>query len=613
MSLILFAAPTKAIEQKAKEIIQERNLDIHVICAKDAEVVMDVAPFAETQIIIARGGMAKTLEAHGNQTVVQIGATFHDVMQSIEELTQKGCRKIAVVMRSNILHDVQSRLNLPGLSIEVFPCESRKEINTTIERLASSRSVDGIAGCNIAAAYAAEIGFPHSLVDSSREAIEIAIDEALRILQNKEEQSLQLQQVNAVVQNITEGVVVLNESRAPAFSNRLARKVFGEDFTGWEKNILPRLNGNYGEQVLEIGKVKILCHLIPLTVNQRMQREILIFQEVQRIENDARTVQSTLYQKGLYAKTHFSDILTRTTKMQRTIALAERFARTDANVLILGETGTGKEGMAQSIHNSSRRADKPFVSVNCASIPPNLMESEFFGYVDGAFTGARKAGKKGLFELAHQGSIFLDEIGELPLDIQGRLLRVLQEHEIRRIGDDCILPLDIRIICATNRDLVKMVQEGTFREDLYYRINVLRLPLPSLRERKGDISPILDYYYCSYTGGHSWEKAVTPKARKLLLDYDWPGNIRELRNVAEVMACYDDAMIDVPQIQTFLSGALRMDSTDKSAENAIILPVHTTLVEAEREIIRQLLQRFTPEEVCAQLGISRVTLWRKSK
>lgn len=492
MSLILFVAPTQAIRQKAKQIIRERKLDIDVICSQDEKVMMDVSPFTEAQIVIARGGMAKILEKQSKRTVVHIGAAFHDVMQAVEELTQKGCRKIAVVMRSNILYDIHRQFQLSDIMVEVIPCESRQEINKVINHLVSTRAADGIAGCSTADAYAATIGLPHTLVDSSSEAINIAIDEALRILHNKEQQALRLQQLDAVMQNITEGVVVLDEGGVPVFSNRLARKIFGEDFANWKEDILPKLTENYVEQILEIGKVKILCHMIPLMVNQRTRRKVLIFQEVKRIENTARTVRSTLYQKGLYAKIHFSDILTCSKIMKRTIALAERFARTDANVLILGETGTGKEGMAQSIHNASRRADKPFVSVNCASIPPTLMESEFFGYVDGAFTGARRSGKKGLFELAHQGTIFLDEIGELPIDIQGRLLRVLQEHEIRRIGDERILPLDIRIICATNRDLVKMVQDGDFREDLYYRINVLRLPLPPLRERKGDVSLLLD-------------------------------------------------------------------------------------------------------------------------
>lgn len=612
MSLILFVAPTQAIRQKAKQIIRERKLDIDVICSQDEKVMMDVSPFTEAQIVIARGGMAKILEKQSKRTVVHIGAAFHDVMQAVEELTQKGCRKIAVVMRSNILYDIHRQFQLSDIMVEVIPCESRQEINKVINHLVSTRAADGIAGCSTADAYAATIGLPHTLVDSSSEAINIAIDEALRILHNKEQQALRLQQLDAVMQNITEGVVVLDEGGVPVFSNRLARKIFGEDFANWKEDILPKLTENYVEQILEIGKVKILCHMIPLMVNQRTRRKVLIFQEVKRIENTARTVRSTLYQKGLYAKIHFSDILTCSKIMKRTIALAERFARTDANVLILGETGTGKEGMAQSIHNASRRADKPFVSVNCASIPPTLMESEFFGYVDGAFTGARRSGKKGLFELAHQGTIFLDEIGELPIDIQGRLLRVLQEHEIRRIGDERILPLDIRIICATNRDLVKMVQDGDFREDLYYRINVLRLPLPPLRERKGDVSLLLDYYYRSFTGGHTWEKAVTSNAADILLNYDWPGNIRELRNIAEVLSCYEDAVVDVPQMRAFLSGALQKQA-EKNEQDSIVLPLNTTLPAAEREIIRQLLLHFSPEEVCAQLGISRVTLWRKSK
>lgn len=225
--------------------------------------------------------------------------------------------------------------------------------------------------------------------------------------------------------------------------------------------------------------------------------------------------------------------------MEQLVEKAKLFARTDSTVLIYGETGTGKEVLAQSIHNHSHRKSEPFVSLNCASLPPSLIESELFGYAEGAFTGARKQGKKGLFELANKGTIFLDEIGELTLDVQSRLLRVLQEREVMRVGDDKIIPLDVRVICATNRDLLKMASQGTFRLDLYYRINVLQLRIPALRERPKDIYELFTTYTKSFLGkAQSQNLTIDDDALCFLQSYPWPGNIRQLRNVSEAIVLY---------------------------------------------------------------------------
>ena len=239
--------------------------------------------------------------------------------------------------------------------------------------------------------------------------------------------------------------------------------------------------------------------------------------------------------------------------MKTLVTLLERIAPSQANVLITGESGTGKELVAKALHLNSERKKSPFVPINCGAIPENLLESELFGHEKGAFTGADRK-KEGLFESANQGTLFLDEIGELPMGMQVKLLRVLQEREFRRVGGTRTLPLDIRLIAATNQDLTEMIQEGAFREDLFYRLNVVSVELPPLRNRKEDIPMLIDNFYRQRTGKQHY--SISREALQILLNYDWPGNVRELENLVErciVLGETEQLTTDIlpPQISTF--------------------------------------------------------------
>ncbi|MEW5866314.1 MAG: sigma 54-interacting transcriptional regulator [Bacillota bacterium] len=214
--------------------------------------------------------------------------------------------------------------------------------------------------------------------------------------------------------------------------------------------------------------------------------------------------------------------------------MARRAARGDSNVLLLGETGTGKEVFARAIHEASRRAHSPFVAVNCAAVPETLMESEFFGYDDGAFTGALKKGKSGKFELASGGTIFLDEVGDMPLTLQAKVLRAIQERTIERLGGTREIPVDVRVIAATNRNLKEMVAEKRFREDLYYRLDVITIAIPPLRERREDIPDLVDHFLRRLNGVcHTSVTRIHPSVMHTFLKHAWPGNLRELENVLE--------------------------------------------------------------------------------
>ncbi|MEG0842953.1 MAG: sigma 54-interacting transcriptional regulator [Romboutsia sp.] len=287
-------------------------------------------------------------------------------------------------------------------------------------------------------------------------------------------------------------------------------------------------------------------------------------------------------------------------------------SKSKSTVLITGESGTGKELFARAIHNYSDRAEYPFVAVNCAAIPDNLLESELFGYEEGAFTGAKKGGKLGKFELAHKGSIFLDEIGDMSLHLQAKLLRVLQEKELDKIGGKSNVLIDVRIITATNKDLYNMVQKGTFREDLYYRLNVIPISLPSLRQRKDDIPKLIEFMIKDYS--RKLNKVVVGISQEVLdmmIDYKWPGNIRELQNVIEYsinMSTTDLITLDV--IPSNIKSNIEYE------EAHVVIESIRPLEELEKKEIIKAFNKYKEykkdkELIAKALGISRATLYRK--
>jgi len=305
----------------------------------------------------------------------------------------------------------------------------------------------------------------------------------------------------------------------------------------------------------------------------------------------------TKVEKELKSKYHFHDLIGDSTTFAAVKKLAERISASNSSVLLIGESGTGKELFAHAIHNNSLRASLPFVAINCASIPEHLLESELFGYDDGAFTGAKKGGKKGQFEIANNGSLFLDEIGDMPLSMQSKLLRVLQEKEVQRVGGQKSIPVDVRIIAATHRDLEKMVEEGRFRQDLYYRLNVIKIEIPPLRKRKEDI-PLISMTLLKKMEGKFFRKGIelSSEVKQRLMQHSWPGNIRELENVLErAINVLDGKTIEVYHLplylrdQEFVSNHVNETNTimnNPTERNSLpISPLKETLAKVEKEAI----------------------------
>lgn len=337
----------------------------------------------------------------------------------------------------------------------------------------------------------------------------------------------------------------------------------------------------------------------------------IIHEEIKRISKNAlreralRT-ENLILKKQIGERYDFEHIIGQSRAVLSLIEEVKKIADSKSNVLLLGDTGTGKELFARSIHYSSSRRDKPFIPINCSAIPDNLLESELFGYMKGAFTGA-VANKRGLFEEADGGTIFLDEIGDLSQQLQAKLLRVIDDREIRPLGGVQSKRVDIRLITATNRDLAKTVAEGSFREDLFYRINVIRLEIPPLRDRKDDIIVLSNYFLEKYADEIGKEvRMIDTAAAKILLDYHWPGNVRELQNIIEraVLITEGPALL-----AEHLPAGLRIAHPFL----ALSLDKALSIEDYTKEFITVYQSRYNEQELASMLGITRKSLWEKRK
>lgn len=370
------------------------------------------------------------------------------------------------------------------------------------------------------------------------------------------------------------------------------------------------------EQKLKTGKKLLVTgnpvfnergELIRIITNARDLTELeQLRQDVEQAQELSRHYQEELKKIRISQESNF---VAESRQSKDIIDLIMRVSQVDTTVLIQGESGVGKEIVAQELHKQSPRCNQPFIKINCAAIPESLLESELFGYDAGAFTGANKHGKMGIFELANKGSLFLDEVGEIPLHLQVKLLRVLQDGEFTRVGGSKPIRVDVRVIAATNRDLAQMVSDGTFREDLYYRLNVIPIYVPPLRERKEEIAPLVRHFLSMFNEKYGFNKTITASALGILMEYNWPGNIRELRNVIEraVVTSANSVIEDI--------SFLNVEQQDKNTNIPNYAPINLKqeVEEYEKQIIRKYIDKYGSLRKAARyLGSSQTTIWRKA-
>ncbi|PRR81067.1 sigma 54-interacting transcriptional regulator [Clostridium luticellarii] len=477
--------------------------------------------------------------------------------------------------------------------------------------------ISTVIGASMVCDICDEIGL-NSIFIYSKDSIVSAINYAIQLQKSIGKQKYRNIQLNAILNYAYSGIMATDENNIIQVYNPMAEKIMGisrKDVIGKpvdktiENTRLDKIMITKREEINQIQRINgqtILTNRVPLVINGQFKGAVATFQDIKSIQNSERKVRREIYAKGLVAKYTFDDIKGKSKVIRESIILAQKYARSDFTVLITGESGTGKELFVNSIHNASRRKNEAFVAVNCAALPENLLESELFGYEGGAFTGAKKGGKIGLFELAHNGTIFLDEIAEMPKSLQSRFLRVIQEKEVMRIGSDKIIPINVRIISATNKNLWQEVLDKKFREDLYYRLNVLELHIPPLRNRREDIPEISrELISKEFAGLYERYRDKWEKIFKVLMTYDFLGNVRELKNVLKRISVFigseDYSYFNAYELVNKIYKKEKSQiSTDKEAEIKCILDA---LAETDGN----------REAAAEKLNISRTTLWRKMK
>lgn len=445
-----------------------------------------------------------------------------------------------------------------------------------------------------------------------------AIERKFQVRQAYTEIQLANSLKEAVMESISEGIISLDGNGQIFYINKQGcdllglngDKCIGQYFATLlpdNNKVLNIINSGkriFGETVQMItpnGKKKFLMNCSPLRDDDKNKTagSAIVLHELHNIVNKIIKPRSTIT---------FDSLIGKSSAFQTVVEQAKMAAQTNSSVLLLGESGTGKELFAQAIHNASSRKGETFITINCGAIPRELISSELFGYEEGAFTGARKGGQPGKFELADQGTVFLDEIGEMPFDLQASLLRVLEDKTIMRVGGRDVILTDIRLISATNKNLLQEVKDHHFRNDLYFRLNVISINIPPLRERKGDI-PILLEYFVSVTSSRVGKKItkIEPAVLDILFNYDWPGNVRELSNIVE-------RSINLSHNETITADMLPPElSSLPSGSNISVWEKTPTKENMEEQLIRNYLMKFgdNKSEVAKALNISRSSLYRK--
>lgn len=617
---IAVIAPHEDIKRKADSVIAAFGFPARTYLGdlREGVTMAQQALNDGAKIIISRGGTARRIRQQLGVQVIDIRASVQATLAYIHGHTTTGTR-IALTGFRPFVSLAKQICDVLGRQYEVFEITDDVPIEAVFRQVVDWKP-DVVVGDAVSVRLARQESLHYHLIDSTLETLHEAFEQAMIVLHNIQRHLASAEKLTAVLNCAQQGVLLINGEGLIEEINLYGLKLMNQPHELVVGRKLSELFASAElESTLESGRearnVLLTCNNTRLVINSvtmdperaasdspplpPVHGRVILFQLLRQIQEAESSVRTKLLHKGFQARHVFEDIRHVSAAMAQLVAMAREYSRTTCNIMIQGETGTGKELFAQSIHNASPLRHGPFVAVNCGALPGSLLESELFGYAPGAFTGALRAGKEGLFELAHNGTLFLDEITEMDVFLQTRLLRAIQERAIMRVGDNKVIPVNVRLVAATNIAPDKAISAGRLRMDLFYRLNVLSLHLPPLRERREDILYLFRHYLQRYGARYGITPASPNPAQVRWLErHQWPGNVRELENLAEKTI----VLQQMPETLPSLPPASTNDATD---------PVRTL-----DEIIRQsVLEALEIEQgnisrTARRLGIDRNTVKR---
>lgn len=631
--LVGVISPNEKFNNLAKSLAHELNHHLKIKIAKaeyaQALVIGEQMEKDGIEVIIARHGTALLLSQNLNIPVLSVPYGSLQILKCMPKAAALGSRILIPLYDEHIegIPELQKIFNVEIISLNRYDFDSAKGLLTKGKEL----------GCNVllgghsTSTQAREMGYQALEVPLNRGTIISTIKNAISVAESrlKEREHNLLNQ--KIIESSDDGIITVDRNGNINSFNSVAESILdakGKNVSG--KNIsqlLPEtkigLAWLQGEKISNrietINNNAYLLNYVPVYEKSNLVAGIINIQKPSNVQTAEQEIRRSLT-KRFVAKYTIDNFINQGRKSRELVERTKRYSVYDSTVLIIGPTGTGKEIIAQSIHNLSRRKNGPFVSINCASLPKNLLESELFGYDEGAFTGSRRGGKAGLFELAHGGTIFLDEIDSSPVTLQPLLLRVIQEKEVMRIGGNRLIPVDVRIIAASGKSLDQRVIEGEFREDLYFRINILSLNIAPLRERLEDL-PLLVEYLIKEKSRKNFLPLIdmSEKCLDRLSRLPWTGNVRELSNFIEKLVILSEGEFSSDVFEELydelVNYNLKTKAYDFETENKFQVIVEDEIQQKESVKIKKALIdcNFNKKSAARQLGISRTTLWRKIK
>lgn len=589
--------------------------------------IMAMRQDEEIDAVVAAGSSGGFLRQHLDLPVILVKVGGFDVMHALTRASRHS-RRIALVTYGTVAPEIKHFNEFFSLGLTLRTYSTEQEAEMCVQEL-RSLDIDVIVAPGLVVDLARAYGLEGVLLYSQGSVCE-AIDDAIEVARVARLELAKRERLGLILGKLKDGVVAVDLDERIETLNPSMEKILGLPAERLLGQRLSTVCAELGlgntlrfaqtelEQVQQVNGQAVVVTRMPIIEQGVQAGAVLICQDPVAIHRIDRNLRSRILPRPNPAKYSLGHIIGQSACIKQVKARAVTCANSDATVLIVGESGTGKELLAQGIHNASPRREQPFVAINCAAFPEALLESELFGYVEGAFTGSSRGGKVGLFEAAHTGTIFLDEVGEMPLSLQTRLLRVLQEKEVLRIGATEPTPVDVRVIAATHRDLGAQVRAGQFRGDLYYRLNILLVALPPLRERRDDLPLLARHLTEKIAQRLNYRNAVSDAIADTIANasenYAWPGNIRELENLIERTMVFHDPLLS--------SGSVTIDELQDIAPELFAGGAGSREVElrdsrnaAEIGHIQATLDQCGGDRAlaAARLKISRTTLWRKLK